>query len=126
MSHTPHPSMAPDEPPTEPVRNVRAGMVGAVVAEALWAYAFLGAYAFREFESLLPAWVDALGSICALIAAPLALGGWLLVWGDNGPPHHWLSSVAFNVAFALAAYGLLGFLTGAVIGNKLKRLREGE
>jgi hypothetical protein len=102
-------------------------LIGAVLADSLWGLAWFVAYASDTYERLFPVWLrrldvpDTVGSICALIAAPVPLGGWLLIWGDNGPPYVWIETVAFNVSFGLCFYALLGALAGLAV----ERMRAG-
>ncbi len=101
-------------------RRLPAWLIGAVVGDAVWGLAVLGAYLFEALESRFPAWFqnldlpDTLGSICAVIAAPIAVGGWLFIWGDSGPPYQWIESITFNVGFGLCFYALVGVLVSKI------------
>jgi len=101
--------------------------IGAIAGALFWGAALTGAYAFEAFENLFPQWFlqrdlpDLLGSICSLIAAPVAIGGWLFIWGDNGPPFQWISSLVFKIAFGLCFYGFLGALLGVLCAKWLAR-----
>lgn len=94
---------------------------GAVAGILVWGLAVLGAWGFEAFEPWSPEWFknldlpDTLGTICAVAAAPVPIGGWLFIWGDSGPPVRWISSWAFVIAFGVSSYGLLGSLTGVLI-----------
>jgi hypothetical protein len=50
--------------------------------------------------------------VCGLFALPIALGGWLYVWGDTDPPYHWMNSPVINIALGVLFYGLAGGLIG--------------
>jgi hypothetical protein len=103
------------------LRRMPGWLLGVVLAELIWTAAWLGMYFFEFIERFLPQsldWFDipdTLGSICAFIAAPVAVGGWLMVWGDNGPPYPWLESWQFQVIFAVMFYGLLGAVLGCTV-----------
>ena len=56
-------------------------------------------------------WVSRL-TLFGLIAAPAGLGGWLFIWGDNGPPYDWIDTWSFNIGFSAVLYGLLGDFSG--------------
>jgi hypothetical protein len=102
------------------LRRMPSWLLGVVLAELIWAAAWLGMYFFEFIERFLPQWFDwfdipdTLGSICAFIAAPVAIGGWLLVWGDNGPPYSWLESWQFHIAFGAMFYGILSAMIGGI------------
>ena len=51
------------------------------------------------------------GNIFAWFAYPIMILGWLLVWGDNGPPP-WAESDRLHVVFGLCFYGAIGALIG--------------
>jgi hypothetical protein len=64
------------------------------------------------------------GPMFAIIAAPVALLGWLFIWGDNGPPHRlWLDTNAFHYIFGVCFYGLVGALVGLFINHRRFSLR---
>lgn len=108
------------------VRRMPGWMWGVALAELLWGLALFGAYFFEFVEPFFPQWLDwfdipdTLGSICAFIAVPVAAGGWLLVWGDNGPPYPWLESWQFHIAFGVMFYGLLGAIIGGITTRILR------
>lgn len=62
--------------------------------------------------------VDYIEGICGLMAFPIALLGWMFIWGDNGPPFWWLKGIAFHIGFGLVLYGLLGAVIGRWIGKR--------
>ena len=66
-----------------------------------WAIAYLAA-------------LSGIGIIFNLVAAPIGVLGWFLVWGDNGPPD-WAKQHLVHVAFGLLMYGMLGAALGIVI-----------
>ena len=97
---------------------------GAVLAIVVWGLSVLCAYAFEAWEPFFPRWAiefdvpDTLGSVCSVIASPVAVGGWLLIWGDSGPPFKWLENRAFNASFAICFYALVGALIGFIFVRK--------
>jgi hypothetical protein len=64
------------------------------------------------------------GSICSVLAFPLAVGGWFLVWGDNGPPHEVFHSIALNVLCGLALNAFLGAALFSLV-SRIKGARAG-
>jgi hypothetical protein len=98
-------------------------IIGGIAGEFFWGLAILGAYFFEAFASSFPRWfldldlADILGSICAVIAAPIAIGGWLFIWGDGPQPPAWVKSIVFNVAFAVCFYGAVGALAGRFVAG---------
>ena len=103
---------------------------GTLVAEFIWGLAWFGFYAFDTFGASFPRWfeeldlADTLGSICAVVAAPVSIGGWLLVWGDKGPPFAWIENTAFNFVFGLCFYGVLGAAAGVLCAQLKRRRRD--
>lgn len=75
-----------------------AWLLGAVAGDAIWGLAWLLWYAERctHWDIL-----ELSATIGGLVAFPIALGGWLLVWGDNGPPYPWLNTPWCNFVFPL-------------------------
>lgn len=71
-------------------------IIGGIAGELFWGLAILGAYFFEAFESSFPRWfleldlADTFGSICAVVAAPVAIGGWLFIWRDGPQPPAWV------------------------------------
>lgn len=91
---------------------------GVALGILVWGITAFGAFAIEALEPNFPEWSkqldlpDTLGSICAVAAAPVTLGGWLLIWGDAGPPFPWIHSWVFVITFGISSYGLLGGLIG--------------
>ena len=55
----------------------------------------------------------------AVIGLPIGLGGWLFIWGDNGPP------LFLENFFSQLVLGLiLWFLVGLVLGFIYKKIRK--
>src|SRR4029078_8126843 len=75
-----------------------AEIIGMLIGQAIWGLSCAAAYA-------------GLGNYFSFIAAPIAIFGWLLIWGDNGPPP-WAESVGIHVVFGLCFYGAIGALIG--------------
>jgi hypothetical protein len=104
--------------------RVPSWLQGALFGDLIWAVALVLAYTFEAAEPFFPKWmnqldlIDTFGSICLIIAAPIAVGGWLVIWGDNGPPYQWLESRAFNILFAICFYAVLGGLVGLLFARK--------
>ena len=104
-----------------------AWVIGAIAGEAGWGLAILGAHLFEAYEQWFPEWflrmdlADTLGSICEIMAFPVALGGWMFIWGDSGGPHPWVDSLAFNVGFGLCLYALLGVMIGLFVSRRSRR-----
>jgi hypothetical protein len=94
-----------------------AAIVGMFIGQATWGLCLAAAYA-------------GLGNYFSFIAAPIAIFGWLLIWGDNGPPL-WAESVSLHVVFGLCFYGAIGALIGlrakcAVTRRDVKAKLRGE
>ena len=64
--------------------------------------------------------VDFLMTIEGLATWPVALGGWLFIWGDGPQPERWVTGLPFNVAVAFVIYGALGLAVGAIF-NRLRK-----
>jgi hypothetical protein len=68
-------------------------------------------------EGWLPQWakkldvLDIVGSCIMVLAMPVPVGGWLLIWGEAGPPYPWIESWPFNLAIGLAIYGTMGIVS---------------
>lgn len=61
-------------------------------------------------------------SFCRVLASPLVLGGWFLLWGDNGPPNPIFHSVVLNILCGVTLCVLLSAFLLSVIGRiKYKR-----
>ena len=88
------------------VNRLPAWLQGAIFGDAIWALAMLCAYTLQTNQIRFPRWmerldlIDTIGSFFMIVGAPIAVGGWLMIWGDKGPPYHWLESIAFNISFA--------------------------
>jgi hypothetical protein len=101
-----------------------AWLQGAIFADATWGMAVLFAYVFEAGERYFPKWLrdidvpDTFGSIFSLIAFPIPLGGWLLIWGDNGRPFPWIESMPFNICFGICFYALIGASIGYLLARK--------
>ena len=106
--------------------HLPAWLLGVLCGDALWGLMWMVGYAISFFGPLLPTWLRQLCEgpmmLCAFAAFPVVTGGYLFVWGDNGPPHIWLNSFAFNIAFGLCVYALLGAAIGLLIARG-KRIR---
>ena len=131
MSHRPCDATASDDQKRKRPRRSPPWCIGVIIGEAVWGLALFGAHAFDAYEHWFPRWflqldlADTLGSMCMVIAAPVAVGGWLLIWGDNGPPYQWLESTAFNIGFGLCLYALLGAIVSHLISRRIGRGRVG-
>jgi len=98
-------------------RTMPAWLVGWFAGDVFWGLTLTGVYFFEAVSRWLGPTgdlFDTMGNICALIAAPVTIGGWLFIWGDNGPPYSWLGSWTFNISFGLILYGGLGALTATI------------
>ncbi len=54
-------------------------------------------------------------TVCGILTAPVALGGWLFLWGDNGPPHPILNNVIFNVLCGITVNAAIGAILFTII-----------
>ncbi len=59
-------------------------------------------------------------SIVEFIASPISLGGWILIWGDNGPPN-FLDSTLWQATIVLVFCFAVGSIIGLIVG-KLRKL----
>ena len=64
--------------------------------------------------------VDFVMTVEGVATWPVALGGWLFVWGDGEQPPRWVTGMPFNVAVGLVIYGGLGLVVGA-LWSRLRR-----
>ncbi len=100
------------------IRRLPPYALGALIGLAIWSVAIVGAETLDQVESSFPKWmrdldlIDFVGSICMIVAYPIAVGGWALVWGDNGPPYAWIENYAINVIAGI----MLAVSIGAAIG----------
>jgi hypothetical protein len=98
--------------------RVPGWLQGCLFGNVVWGVSVLFAFAIENWEAYFPRWAnrldlpDTLGSLFSVIAAPIALGGWLVVWGDSAPPFPWLNDLTFNICFAVCFYALVGGLIG--------------
>jgi len=96
------------------IKKMRPWQQGVMFAEAIWASALFCTFAWKTNHLRFPQWleridiVDTVGSFAMTVAAPIAVGGWLMIWGDNGPPFWWLDSPVFNLVFGACFYAFLG------------------
>jgi hypothetical protein len=67
---------------------------------------------------VLPDFFNLFSLLCAIIALPVEVGGWLFIWGDNGPPYEFLKSLAANILIGLVSYALIGALVGVLVARK--------
>jgi hypothetical protein len=106
------------------MRSIPSWCKGIVAGVAAWLLAFLGVTMLESFEGSLPNWmvVDAVGSICAVIAFPIMLGGWFFLWGDNGPPYAWMNSVWINVAVGITLCACIGVVVTKLIVWRWRRV----
>jgi hypothetical protein len=109
---------------TSEKRRLPVWLQGAIVGVSLWAFVVVGAFAMEANQSRFPQWmeqadlVDTIGSVLMVIAAPIAVGGWLMIWGDGPQPPAWLTSIPFSICFGICFYGLLGSLIGLIFSKK--------
>jgi hypothetical protein len=95
-----------------------AWLQGSIFGLIIWILSGLAAYGLEASEASFPRWmkqldlVDTVGSVFMVIAAPIAVGGWLMIWGDGPQPPSWLTSLSFNVGFGICFYALLGGVVG--------------
>jgi len=60
---------------------------------------------------------------CGMLSLPLSLGGWLLVWGDNGPPHPIYGSIVLNILCGVALTTSLSATMFSVV-HRIKKRRS--
>ncbi|MEX1028127.1 MAG: hypothetical protein WD049_09010 [Candidatus Paceibacterota bacterium] len=99
-------------------------VIGVIVAEGVWGLAWLALIVQWLTDMTLP---DVFEIACMMIANPIAVGGWALIWGDNGPPYQWLESTLVNLVATFLLWGLVGFLIGsgvAKLGNGRRQHQE--
>ena len=105
----------------------RSILIGVVAGWALWGALIGAGYACEAFETWFPKWAhkadipDTLGTVLIVAALPVAVGGWLFIWGDGPQPPPWVTSVPFNVAVGLILYGLLGGVIAIIYGRRRKQ-----
>ena len=91
-----------------PLPSWCSAAVGMFIGQAVWGLCLAAAYA-------------GLGSFFSLIAVPIGILGWLLIWGDSGTPP-WAESISLHLVFGLCFYGVIG----ALIGWRIKVRRDGK
>jgi hypothetical protein len=108
----------------------RSVVIGILVGWALWAIIFGAGAACQTLEPWFPRWAkladipDTLATSFMVAAAPVAVGGWLLIWGDGPQPPAWVKSLPFNLFIALVLYGAMGALIGYLIARRRLKHRE--
>jgi hypothetical protein len=60
------------------------------------------------------------------VAMPIALGGWLFIWGDGPQPPQFVNSRWFAFVTGLVIYGAIGALAGRLYQRRLDRIEEAE
>jgi len=103
--------------------NIAAtSFTGALLGDLFWALALLIVLLFEFCEDfgLNFALIEMIAVIFYVVAMPVGIGGWLFVWGDNGPPYAWMETAAFTICFGLAFYGVIGVVVGALLGRKYR------
>jgi len=99
-------------------------LIGVIIAEGVYGLAWLALIVQWFTDITLP---DVFEAYCMTIASPLAVGGWMLIWGDNGPPYKWLESTLVNLAAGFLLWGLVGFVIGsgvAKLGNSRRQAHQ--
>ena len=81
-----------------------AGCAGWMLFATVW----IGHRVLRTNVQLIDTLVQLVASACGLLAFPVALGGWGLWWGDQGPPFPIFDNVPFNVVCGLALHAGVG------------------
>jgi len=106
--------------PAKMIRNRRPPMRRYILAGwAVWLTMVALYYSYEAFgRALMPKAirraVDVAMTIEGVATWPVALGGWLFVWGDGEQPPRWVTGMPFNVAVGLVLYGVLGLVIGAL------------
>lgn len=99
-----------------------SALSGAIVGNFVWAIALLLVLLLELLESwqwsFLTSALDIVRLVCMLIAAPVQLVGYLLLWGDDGPAYEWLNTPLFSIGFGLIYSGLLGAIAGLLLARK--------
>ncbi len=115
------PSNPQERNPTREESRLQPWVKGLIWGDIFWGLMFLKLQLSNRFEDFLPKWFELpnfLQSICMVLTYPVGVGGWLLIWGDNGPPLRWIDQLPFTIAFGLIFYGLLGAVIGRWIGKR--------
>lgn len=95
--------------------RVPAWIMGIAIAEGFWLTCLVIVMLLQQLERVVPV-PGLLDGLARLFAAPVAVGGWLFVWGDNGPPHPFMQTLAFNLLAGGTLYALAGLIIGAAVG----------
>lgn len=54
----------------------------------------------------------------SVAAMPIAIGGFLYVWGDGaGQPPEWATTMPFSAVVGLVLYGAIGMMAAAIYGR---------
>lgn len=99
---------------TKKWRGVTLLVIGAILGLAVWMLAYLVTAQYSAF----PIWVQessvflTIHDACVIISAPVAMLGWLFVWGDHGPPYVWMQSGTFVTVTGLGMAAGIGALIG--------------
>ncbi|BBO34584.1 hypothetical protein [Lacipirellula parvula] len=100
-------------------------IVGMLAGWALWAAFFAVAYVVMQRGTAIlpePGVFKNLISVITIAAMPIAIGGFLFVWGDGaGQPPPFMTTMWFNIVFGLILYGALGAMAGAIYGRLRKK-----
>ncbi|MCK9555927.1 hypothetical protein M0R36_08975 [bacterium] len=71
---------------------------------------------FELLEQYIPRSMGLLQGIFGLIGMPITIGGWMFIWGDNGPPA-FLHPV-LQLLLGWSFWFLVGALIGLIRNNK--------
>ena len=102
-------------------------LIGMILGWAFWIacvaiFSIYNDYARKLVTKSLRAILDFLMIGVGLVAHPIELGGWIFVWGDNGPPR-WASGRAADVTVGLLVSGILGALGSPLFARHRLRFR---
>jgi hypothetical protein len=102
----------------------RKDFIGMLLGWALWLVLAASEFGYERSRSAIPHSIRELSDVAftavGVAAWPVALGGWLFVWGDGAQPPNWVTWLPFNVAVGLVLWGSLGVIAATVY----LRLRE--
>jgi hypothetical protein len=86
----------------------RPWILGLLAGQIVWALSYVAARSNS-------------GAVFDLIAAPVMMLGWLLIWGDGPGRLKFVETTTFTVIFGLRFYGLVGGVAAMVIARLSRR-----
>jgi len=101
---------------------MKAWLKGGLIADIIFLVCLLVSIFFEWLEDYsLGGWnlnnfLGMLRLIIGIIGMPVSGGGWLFIWGDNGPPA-FLANGILQIILGLVLWFIIGALIGFIVGK---------